>query len=234
MQAERNDRPDDARTRDIMKVLIVDERTLVAEAVQVALGEQGIDDVVVVMNDDLAIEAIMSGERDRAPDVVLMDLGATEGRALDAGRELIDHYPDVKVLGLSATPDPSLARQAVRSGFRGCISRDTGITRLVSSLRAVADGEVLSPQMPPKDAEIAAVGGNAKMLAAHLTTRERETLTLLAEGATSDDIAVTMGISRNTVRTHVQSVLSKLGVHSRLEAAAFAVRHGLVGSTGLR
>lgn len=232
MQAERNVR-DDARAGDTMKVMIVDERTLVAEAVQVALGEQGIDDVVVVMNDDLAIEAIMSGTRDRAPDVVLMDLGAPEGRALDTGRDLIGHYPDVKVLGLSATLDPNLARQAIRSGFHGCISRDTGITRLVSSLRAVADGKVLSARTPPRDAEIAAIG-DAEMLGAHLTIRERETLTLLAEGATSSDIAATMGISRNTVRTHVQSVLSKLGVHSRLEAAAFAVRHGLIGNPGLR
>jgi two-component system, NarL family, nitrate/nitrite response regulator NarL len=106
----------------------------------------------------------------------------------------------------------------------------------VSSIQAVLNGNVIMPKQLAR----AAAGDqspeeqHAAMLVKQLTDRERQVLQLLAEGSSGVQIAARLAISPNTVRTHVQSILTKLQVHSRLEAAAFAVRHGLIRTPGDR
>ena len=210
-----------------MKVVIVADQTLFAEAVQVAMGDAGIDAVTVVSTDEL--EAASVGFEDELPDVVLMDVDVAGCNGFAAGRDIIGRHPSMKVVAISAVGAPELAREAMRAGFHGFLTKDTRIARLINSLRAAAEGEIVLPQRLAKGVvDIDPKDDGARLLASQLTARERETLVMLAGGAASDEIAEVMGISRNTVRTHVQSVLSKLGVHSRLEAAAFAVRNGLV------
>jgi two-component system, NarL family, nitrate/nitrite response regulator NarL len=214
-----------------LKVLIVDDHALFAEAVQIALRKQGIHDVDIVSNGDLALRAIESGKK--PPNVVIMDLGLPGQDGFAVGKQLINRHPDVKVIALTALRHPDLAREAVRSGFHGFLTKDMRIERLVSSIRAVAQGEVvLSQQLVRGMIGLNADDQSARLLATQLTEREREALAMLSEGATTAEIARAMRISRNTVRTHVQSILYKLGVHSRLEAAAFAVRHRIVAGGG--
>ena len=219
-----------------MHVLIVDDHVLFAEAIQMALRDQGMLNVAIV-TDPLAVPQIVA-DADRRPDVVLMDIGLAGESGLALGARIVREFPQVKVLAVTALSDHRLLREAMGVGFSGFLTKDTQVSRLVSSIRTVAEGEVVIPHKLARG--VAATGGGrgskpakdeeAALLASQLTEREHEVLQLLSEGATSARIADRLSISRNTVRTHVQSVLGKLGVHSRLEAAAFAVRHGLVRS----
>ena len=223
-----------------MRVLIVDDLVLFAEAVQMALRGKGIRDVTI-LTDPEDVFGVLTDEA-RRPDVVLMDLGLPGESGLALGARIVRRFPQIKVLALTGLTDPQLLREAMRLGFSGFLTKDTQVSRLVSSIRTVAEGEVVIPQRLAKsvaggmsrghaDASTA-IDDEAALLASQLTEREREVLRLLAEGATSPQIADRMHISRHTVRTHVGSLLGKLGVHSRLEAAAFAARNGLVKPSG--
>jgi two-component system nitrate/nitrite response regulator NarL len=144
-----------------------------------------------------------------------------------AGRRILEEHPEAKVVALTALLSPATVREAVRLGFHGYITKDTPVSRFASSLRAVLDGQVVFPR------RLASALGRPRddgfdLLAAQLTARELEVLGLMAEGLSGTDIARKLGISTNTVRTHIQSILTKLQVHSRLEAVAFALRRGLV------
>jgi DNA-binding NarL/FixJ family response regulator len=177
---------------------------------------------VVSTGEDAVAEALRS-----RPDVILMDMALPDQSGLAAGQKILERWPESKILALSAMSDSALAREAVRLGFRGYLTKDASVTQFMNSVRSVIDGHVVLPhRLGP-----AARGereDHAALLAGQLTRRERQVLALLVEGADGRTVARQLGISRNTVRTHVQSILSKLQVHSRLEAATFAVRHGIV------
>ncbi len=204
--------------------MIVDDHMLFAEAIQVALEDLGMTVVGVVPTGG---EAVAFVERSM-PDIILMDLALPDQSGLATGRTILDRWPEAKILALTALSDRSAVDEALRIGFRGYLTKDTPVARFVNSVRSVTDGHVVLPlrlapvgRRAPGDDEVA-------LLAEQLTTREREVLALLVQGADGRTVANALGISRNTVRTHVQSILTKLQVHSRLEAATFAVRHRLV------
>lgn len=170
----------------------------------------------------------MSEVRRTQPEVVLMDIALPDQSGLVAGKRILEEWPGVKILALTALDDRLVAEEALRRGFRGYVTKEVPVTQLLNSIWAVLDGQQVMPHRlgpvgPGADRE-----GEAALLASQLTPREREVLTLLVEGASRDVIVERLRISPNTVRTHVQSILTKLQVHSRLEAATFAVRHGIV------
>jgi DNA-binding NarL/FixJ family response regulator len=208
-----------------VRVLIVEDLMLFAEAVQMALRGLGVDVVGIAHTGDEGLELLASTR----PDVVLLDIGLPDRRGLAVGREMLQRSPGVKILALTALRDGRLARDALRAGFSGYLTKDTDMRRLRRAIEAAFSGEVtissrLAPQVAGKRAEDA-----FSTMMSQLTHRERDVLGLLAEGADSPTIAERLHISRHTVRTHVQSIFAKLNVHSRLEAAAFAARHGIVG-----
>ena len=129
---------------------------------------------------------------------------------------------------LGADPDVDAAELALDAGASGYLHQSRGVEVLVSALERMPNGEQVidlpdaGPTRRPRRAS------HADTVAATLTGRERECLSLLVAGLDTAAIVARMGVSRTTVRTHLQSVLTKLGVHSRLEAASFAVRHHLV------
>jgi DNA-binding NarL/FixJ family response regulator len=208
------------------RILIVDDHKLFAEAIRSALEEAGVDVVDVATTAHETLIAVSRHE----PDLVLMDLGLPDANGFEVGQKLLERDPDVKVLIVTAVADPDLVRDSVGAGFSGYVTKDTPIVQFVSSVRAALAGDVVLPRSLARRA----VGvrspeeEDARKRAAHLTEREREVLTHLTEGASSEDIAAALHISLNTVRTHIQNTLTKLQVRSRLEAAAFAVRFGLV------
>ena len=207
-----------------MKVLIVEDQMLFAEAIEVALRKRDVEVVGIAGTGESALDLVDATR----PEVVLLDVGLPGESGLTVGREMLQRHPDLKVLALTAITDGRTAREALRAGFSGYLTKDTDIDRLVRAIHAALAGEVTIPKRLARQT----VGGRGDdpvaVMAAQLTERERDVLALLAEGADSDTVAERCRISRNTVRTHVQSILSKLNVHSRLEAAAFAVRHGIV------
>ena len=211
---------------DKIRALIVDDHTLFAEAVRATLEAKGIEVVEVVANGAGALEAVAA----HRPDLVLLDLGLPDRSGLAVGADILDEAPETKVLALTALDDPRAVKEAMRTGFHGYLTKDTPVAKFVEAVLATIGGQVVMPH------RLAAQAAGARsrhdrevaLMAEQLTYRELDVLKLLADGLPGEAIARKLGISRNTVRTHVQSILTKLQVHSRLEAASFAVRHGIV------
>jgi two-component system, NarL family, nitrate/nitrite response regulator NarL len=204
--------------------LIVDEHVLFAEAMTVALRNREME----VVRATTAAEALEAVGSDRF-DLVLMDIGLPDRSGLSVGAQIVAEHDDLKVLAVTALDDPDAAVRAIRSGFHGYVTKDTDLTRFLAAIESALRGQVVMPRRMTRN-ETGKEGRDDYLaaLVASLTTREREVLALLTEGMNGSRIAETLRISQNTVRTHVQSILTKLQVHSRLEAAAFAVQHGLV------
>ena len=207
-----------------VRILIADDHILFAEAITVALEDLGMSVVGIVSPTP---EAIASVERSM-PDLILMDIGRPDGSGLAVGRAILDRWPTARIIALTALEDRSAFDEALDVGFRGYVSKDTSVSKFVNWIRMVLDGHLVFPQRLPPVRSGLSRGGEAELLSGQLSRREGEVLTLLVQGADGSTMASQLGISRNTVRTHVQNILTKLQVHSRLEAATFAVRHRLV------
>lgn len=205
-------------------ILIVDDHKLFADAIRAALLRHRYDVAEPV---GTAADAVAAAERQH-PDVALVDIGLPDESGVQVGRRIMEASPQTRVIVVTALEDPRLVDEVVRAGFRGYLLKDTNVSQLLSAIEAVLNGEVV---VSPKLTRAGGVRGQrsqTRLLGQQLTPRELEVLELLARGAGGREIARTLGVAPNTVRTHVQSILSKLQVHSRLEAAAFAVRNGLV------
>jgi DNA-binding NarL/FixJ family response regulator len=204
----------------------VDDHRLFADVIRSVLEEHGMD----ILDIASTVEEGLSAVRRERPDVVLVDLGLPDGDGISLGRTIVGERPETKVIALTALNDPKAVGEALRAGFAGYLTKDTPLTHFVSMIEAAVDGQVVIPQRLAAGAVGArtAEERHASLLAEQLSPRERQVLALLAEGASSEEIAERLSVSPNTVRTHVQSILTKLQVHSRLEAATFAVRFGIV------
>jgi DNA-binding NarL/FixJ family response regulator len=132
------------------------------------------------------------------------------------------------VLVVSANPDNEAVARALDAGASGYLHQSRGVGELIGAVERVLRGEIVVdvPDAQPPSRR-ATEPNQALRMAAHLTARERECLLMLVEGLDTAAIMTKLSVSRTTVRTHLQSVLTKLGVHSRLEAVSFAVRHRL-------
>lgn len=211
-----------------IRVLIADAHRLFADAIRSVFEAEGVEVVDVVTTIDDAV-AVTKREK---PDLVLHGLVDDASEWAGTGRRIREASPKTKIIALTELRDARLAADAMRAGFHGCLTKDIPIAKLFSSIHAALDGQVvLSPRMVrgafdarPPDVRAAA------LLAEQITPREQDVLSLLVQGASSDEVARSLSVSPNTVRTHVQSIFTKLGVHSRLEATAFAVRYGLVST----
>lgn len=209
------------------RVLIVEDQRLFADVIKPALEERGMQVVDVATT----VAGALRGAEEHRPELVLLDLGLPDGHGIRLGRRLLQMLPGTTVVAVTGMNDPRVVSEAIRSGFHGYLTKDTPLQQFIGAVEAVMDGHVV---MPSRLAAAVAGGGRseeerrAALLAEHLSPREREVLELLVQGATSRALASALHVSPNTVRTHIQSILTKLSVHSRLEAATFAVRHGIV------
>jgi len=145
----------------------------------------------------------------------------------DVIRRVIAASAGTRVIVLSSAPDTVAAMRALNAGASGYMHKSRGVSALLSAVERVLLGNVVVDVPAATDIRKSACD-DAERSAVRLTTRERECLSLLVEGLDTAAMVVKLGISRATVRSHVQAVLSKLGVHSRLEAASFAVRSGIL------
>ena len=194
------------------------------DAVRPTLLGLGAEDIVVAYTGSDGVAAAKRSELD----VALVDIGLPDRSGLSVGREIMDLDSRTLVVALTAVKDALIARHALKLGFAAYLPKDISLDIFAQGMRNVLQGRRIdlssagpSTSRRPSRTEPWREGSD-------LTGRELEVLSLLVEGCTGPTIATRLGISRNTVRTHIQSILTKVQVHSRLQAVAFAVEEGLV------
>lgn len=209
-----------------LRVLLVDDHDLFRTGLRELLEEEG-----------FAVEDASSGEagvrrcRTLRPDVVVMDLNMPGMSGIEATRQVLEAHPDASVLMLTVAADDKRVLEAIRAGAVGYLLKEARLAEIVAGVKAAAEGRwPIAPRVA--GALVASVRDRDARRpyadADTLTERERAVLALLAEGHDNAEIAGRLFISRSTVKSHISSVLAKLGVENRVQAAAYAVRHGLV------
>lgn len=209
------------------KVLLVDDHALFRHGVRAVVERDG--DLQVVGEAESSREAL-SQARELHPDLILMDIGLTDGSSLKAIHALKRDLPDVKIVLLTVHQEDESFFEAVKGGAEGFLSKDVRAPTLLESLRRVLGGEAaISGHMAAKllreYARLAKV--EAGIVAERLTHRERQVLEKVSEGLTNKGIANRLQISENTVRIHVSHILQKLHIQNRSQAAAYARQIGL-------
>ncbi|MCA1727001.1 MAG: response regulator transcription factor [Actinobacteria bacterium] len=215
-----------------IKLAICEDHRMLADALQMVIeDEEGIE--LVAKPVDTAEDAVAVVEAFR-PDVVLMDIqlrGARTG--IDATREIRRLSPGTQVVIVSGLGAERMLVEAVEAGACGFLDKTEAVEEAIAAVRAAAAGEpLIDPttlsRLLRQAAENREATRGADLMIAQLTPREKEMLQLLSQGMRNEEIATSLHLSVRTVQTHVQNILGKLGVHSRLEAVAFAARAGLV------
>jgi DNA-binding NarL/FixJ family response regulator len=202
------------------RLVLVEDHDMVAEAMALAMGRAG--DLQIVAR-ARSIATALTEVRAHRPDVVLLDRRLPDGDAIEAIGELCSQGARVLVLTGEATA--SVAARVAEAGGSGLVLKSAGLDELEDAVRRVADGEAVF------GAEFLAGVLNrltGRTPGATLTARERQALDLLADGASTAEVADRLGVAHNTARNHVQRVLEKLGARSKLEAVAIARREGLL------
>jgi DNA-binding NarL/FixJ family response regulator len=205
-------------------LVLSDDHGVFLDAVAAVLSQQG---YTVTVSD--TITGTLEAVEQRKPDICLLDRYFAEADSMEVVGELLDASPDTKILVLSADPGIDGVLYALQAGAAGYLHKTRGIAALTAAIDRVRHGEVVVdvPRTVRRRREQGQDEPNR--LAAYLTSRERDCLGFLVEGLNTTAIAARLHISSATVRTHIQAVLTKLGVHSRLEAASLAVRYQLLG-----
>lgn len=212
------------------RVLLVDDHRMFVQALQGLLaGEPDIQPVGVAGSVEEALDVADAAR----PDVVLMELDLPGRSGIEGTRELRHRRPEVAVVIVTSHDDPHLIAEAIRAGARGFILKTRPVEDLISVIRqASVGGLVLSAT------DVSEVLGRVEFARSTrhtmvegpvgLTSREMEVLRELASGHSTEQVADDLFISVLTVRSHVKSILAKLGVHSKLEAVTYAIHQGLV------
>lgn len=199
-------------------VLVVDDHALVRTGVANIISHE--PDLQVVAEASNGAEAVAAFERYR-PDVTLLDLRMPVMEGVEAVRQIRMRDPQAKVIVLTTYDTDEDITRALKAGAKAYILKDISASALVDCIHDVLAGKTyLAPTAAAKLAE-----GVARV---QLTPRELATLRLMSDGRSNKEIAVTLGISERTVKTHLGHLFEKLGVTSRTEAAKVAARRGLV------
>ncbi len=214
----------------MIRVLIADDHAVVRQGLRSFLDLQ--DDLEVVGEAADGEEALEAVER-LEPDVVLIDLVMPRLDGVEAIRRLRERAPGVRAIVLSSFIDDDKLFPAVRAGAAGYLLKDVQPQELVQAIRTVHGGEaLLHPTVVAKLMEEVAGDGAPPTPADPLTEREREVLTLVARGLQNKVIAIELGVSEKTVKTHVSNILTKLDLNNRVQIALLAHDAGLLDGAG--
>jgi DNA-binding NarL/FixJ family response regulator len=206
-----------------IRVLIVEDHQVVAEGLAALLNDQ--QDMTVVGKASSVAESGPSAEAGD-PDVVVLDFRLTDGTGLDAGAAIHRARPKAKLIFLTREDSDAARLAALEAGASAFIHKSRAANEVVDAIRTVASGGTLFT--PRTIATLLNRRREMDTQLESLTPREKEVLRLMAEGVASRDIAAKLGISYTTVRTHIRSLGSKLGVHSKLEAIVKARELALI------
>jgi DNA-binding NarL/FixJ family response regulator len=205
-----------------IRVLIADDHPVVRQGLRVLLEVQEDMDVVGEAPDGPDVARLAA---ELAPDVILLDLKMPGMKGTDVIADLAARRIPARTLVLTSVTDPAAAQAAVQAGAAGFLYKDVDPDALVRAIRSVHDGNLLlSPEAAGPLIRRGAGRDAAGRLAA-LTGREREVLGQITRGRSNREIARALNVAEKTVKTHVSSVLAKLGVQDRTQAALYAVAH---------
>jgi DNA-binding NarL/FixJ family response regulator len=212
---------------EIVRVLIVDDHEVVRLGLATLLED--IPWIRVVAQADSAEEALLAVSRHN-PHVVVMDIRLPGESGIDACQKITARWPDVKVVMLTSYGDDSLIFRAIQAGASGYILKQVGTHALVDAIDALRRGEaLLDPVVTQRVLARVRQGEIDRQTVAFkdLSEREMEVLALVAKGKSNVEIAKEMFLAQKTVRNHVSTILAKLGLTNRIEAATYAVRHDI-------
>ena len=228
-----------------IRVLLADDQALLRESFQRLLELEGdaLKVVGAVADGQEAVEAVERLARaGQAPHVVLMDVRMPRLNGVEATRRIRARWPEVRVMMLTTFDDEEYVFEGVRAGANGYLLKDATADQLIAAIRAVHRGEsplqpsvatklmarLANPPAPPAPTPVATTTrAAAGMPVDELTEREREILRLVARGESNREIGEDLFITEGTVKNHVSSILSKLALRDRTQAALWAREHGL-------
>ncbi|MEV7970397.1 response regulator transcription factor [Sphaerisporangium sp. NPDC088356] len=208
----------------LVRVLLVEDHDMVAEAIGLALAQTSAIEVVARAG---SIASAVADASRLQPDVLLLDRRLPDGDGISAIGRLMAVARGARVLVLTGEATASVATRVAEAGGAGLVLKSGRLQDLESAVHEVAAGGMV---FPPSllSGVLDRLTGRTGLSGTRLTARERETLLLLGEGAGTEEISERLGVARNTARNHIQRVLEKLGARSKLEAVAIAHREGML------
>ncbi len=210
---------------DSFELVLADEHVMFLDGLSAVLTQLG-HRVLAAVTTQVALR---DSVRAFQPEMVVTELRLKDGGGIEKIAESVAHSPGTKVVVLTSDPDRNALHAALSAGASGYVHKTRNIVVLLDLLGRVAAGDVvIEASFTRAPVEDAGVPPDLQRLVEYLTRRELECLALLTAGQDTAAMAGTLGVSTTTVRSHVQAVLTKLGVHSRLEAASLASRYRLV------
>ena len=217
---------------EVIRVVVADDHDLYRRGMQVVIALEG--DIAIVGEARNGLE-VVDQAIELVPDVVLMDVRMPELDGIEACRRVKAEVPSTRILMLTMSDDESDLFEAVRAGASGYLLKDQPAEEVAAAIRAVHAGQSTIP--PSMASQLIAEFGRLsrpspveESRGPRLTDRELQVLKWVARGAPNKEIARELFISENTVKNHVRNILEKLQLHSRVEAATYAVRQNLVDS----
>jgi len=216
-----------ADTRPI-RVLLVDDHQLLTDSLARLLAAE--PDIEI-----MGIAATVADAKELAHermDVVLMDYRLPDGTGAEATRAIKARWPSARVVMLTAVQDDETVLESIQAGADGYLTKDRAVDDVVATVRSARAGETLLPRSVIVGIAQRVAGARDRQTERPpietLTARELQVLQALAEGMATPDICERLFISRNTLRTHVQNIMMKLHVHSKLEAVTVGLRHRII------
>lgn len=208
---------------ETIRVLLVDDHKILREGLRSLLERQAGIEVVGEASDGQ--EALQKVEA-LQPDVVVMDVAMPGMDGLEATKHIKEQFPETRVLVLTQYDEQQFVMPLLRAGASGYVLKRSGRKEVLRAIRSVVkEGAFLHPQVA---GEVLKTMQESEGPGSRLTPREIEVLRLIAEGKTNREIALALGISPKTVSVHRSNITSKLDLHSSVELARYAIRHGLV------
>lgn len=210
-----------------LRILLVDDHEVVRLGLKSLLERHPEFEVVAEASSEA--EAVQKA-LDHEPDLVLMDIRLSGGSGIEACERIVDSLPDTKVIMLTSYAEDEMLFAAIRAGATGYVLKQVGGNDLVRAIEAASRGEaMLDPSLTQRVFSEIRFSIQKEEAAAfnELTSQEMQVLALISEGRTNREIATSLFLSEGTVRNYVSSILSKLGVANRAEAAAYAIQHHL-------
>ena len=212
-----------------IRVLLVDDHAVVRTGLKMLLNGQ--EDLEIVGEAGSAAEALAETERVQ-PTVILMDIGLPDKTGIEATREIKAKFANVNIVALTIHEDEEYFFQMLNAGASGYVPKRAAPEELITAIRAAANGEVyLYPSMAKllvRDYLNIDRLPEEKIDLGGLTDREHEVFTMLAEGASNQEIADALVISPKTVERHRENIMRKLNLHSRSELVRYAIRKGII------